>query len=124
MGANCWLKIIKLQFWIYKVEHINYNKDMKEIDDIGSVIEDVIKDLDIKDKLRTSNIFSRWTEIVGTEIGRKSKPKRLAKDTLYISVVNSTWANELSLMSGQLIEKINSFIGREVVKNIKFKQNI
>ncbi|MEA2015138.1 MAG: DUF721 domain-containing protein [Actinomycetota bacterium] len=96
---------------------------MKKIDDIGSVIRDIVKDLDMEDGLKTSRIFSRWPEIVGTEIGRKSKPRRLAGDTLYISVVNSTWANELSLMSGQLIEKINSFIGGEVVKSIKFRQN-
>jgi len=97
---------------------------MKEIDDIGSVISNIVKDLSIGDKLETSKIFSKWPEIVGDEISKKSKPKRLAGDTLYISVVSSTWANELSLMSGQLIEKINSFIGREVVKSLKFKQNI
>ncbi len=97
---------------------------MKEIDDIGSVISAIIKDLSFEEKLETSKIFNKWPEIVGDEIGKKSKPKRLAGDTLYISVVSSTWANELSLMSGQLIEKINSFIGREVVKSLKFKQNI
>jgi len=103
--------------------YINYNKGMKKIDNIGSVIRNVVKELDMEDRLKTSRIFSRWSEIVGTEIGRKSKPSRLARDTLYITVANSTWANELSLMSGQLIEKINSFVGGEVVKSIKFRQN-
>jgi predicted nucleic acid-binding Zn ribbon protein len=97
---------------------------MKKIDDIGSIISDIIKDLSIEEKLDSSKIFSKWPEIVGDEIGKKSKPKRLTGDTLYISVVNSIWANELSLMSGQLIEKINSFVGREAVKNLRFRQNI
>jgi len=97
---------------------------MNEIKDIGSIISDVIKDLNLKNKLSVSNIFNHWEEIVGTEISRKAKPKKINRNTLFISVTNSTWANELSLMSNQLINKINLFIGEEVVKNIKFKQNL
>jgi len=36
-------------------------------------------------------------------------------------VTSSTWANELSLMSGQLIKKINDFVGETVVKELRFK---
>jgi len=97
---------------------------MNEIKDIGSIISDVIKDLSLKNKLSVSNIFNHWEEIVGTEISRKAKPKKINRNTLFISVTNSTWANELNLMSNQLINKINLFIGEEVVKNIKFKQNL
>lgn len=97
---------------------------MKEIKDIGSVIGDVIKDLNIGTKLNISNIFNHWEEIVGTEISRKAKPERIVRNTLYVSVASSTWANELSMMSGQLTSRINSFIGKEVVKNIKFRQNL
>ncbi len=103
---------------------MNYNVDMDEIKDIGNIIGEVIEDLKIRGKLNISNIFNHWEEIVGTEICRKAKPRKITGQTLYISVVNSTWANELSLMSSQLIDKINSFTGEEVVKSIKFKQNL
>lgn len=96
---------------------------MNEIDNIGNIIKDVVKKMDIKKKLNISNIFNRWEEIVGMEISKKAKPERITRGILYISVTTSTWANELSLMSGQLIQKINSFIGEEVVKNIRFRQN-
>lgn len=97
---------------------------MNKIDNIGNIIDDVIKKMDIKRKLNISNIFNRWEEIVGAEIYKKTKPERIIRGILYISVSTSTWANELSLMSGQLIKKINSFVGEEVVKNIRFRQNL
>lgn len=97
---------------------------MNEIKDIESVIGDIIRDLKIEGKLRTSKIFSCWGEIVGTEISMKTKPQKLSGNTLFISVEGSTWANELSLMSAELVNKINSFIGEDVVKNLKFKQNL
>ncbi len=97
---------------------------MGEFEDIGSIIGDVIKDLNIGSRLNISNIFNCWEEIVGSEIYKKAKPEKITRGILYISVTTSTWANELSLMSNQLIEKINSFIGEEVVKSIRFKQNL
>ena len=94
---------------------------MKEFEDIRSIIEDVIENLNMKRKLNISRIFNCWEEIVGTEISKKAKPIKVTGGVLRVSVTTSTWANELSLMSGQLIEKINSFIGEEVVKRIRFK---
>jgi predicted nucleic acid-binding Zn ribbon protein len=97
---------------------------MNKFDDIGSIIGNVIENLNMRNKLNISNIFNCWEKIVGTEIYKKTKPQKIARGILYISVTTSTWANELSLMSGQLIEKINSFIGEEVVKSIRFRQNL
>lgn len=97
---------------------------MKNFEDIGSIIEGIIKDTDIKRRLNESRIFNNWKEIVGSEISKKTRPERISRGTLYLSVTTSIWANELSLMSDKLIEKINSFIGEEVVKKIRFRQNL
>jgi len=97
---------------------------MEKFDDIGSVIDDVVTNLNIKSKLNISGIFNHWKEIVGMEISKKTRPKRLIRGILYVSVTTSTWANELSLMSNQLMGKINSYVGEEVVKGIRFKPNL
>ncbi len=97
---------------------------MKKLDDIGSIIKDVVENSGMKSKLNISKIFNRWKEIVGDEICKKTEPVRITRGTLYVSVSTSTWANELSLMSEQLVKKINSFIGKEVVKDIRFRQNL
>ncbi len=97
---------------------------MKEIEDIGSIIGSVVNRMDINAKLKTSGIFNHWEEIVGEEIAKRSRPKKLVRRILYISVTTSTWANELSLMSEKLIEKINSFVGEDIVGKLRFKANL
>lgn len=97
---------------------------MKKIEDIGSIIRNITSDPKIKNKLEISNIFNHWGDIVGSEINKKSRPDKLARGILFVSVINFTWANELSLMSDQLKKKINSYIGRKVVKSIRFKPNL
>ena len=90
-------------------------------EELGSVINKIVSDSDIGKKIKKFNIFNHWSDIVGSEIGNKTKPEKLLRQTLYISVTSSTWANELSLMSGQLIKKINDFVGETVVKELRFK---
>ena len=97
---------------------------MKKFEDIGSIISSVVEKMELNKKLRVSNIFNHWEDIVGTGIAKKTKPQKLVRNTLYVSVTTSTWANELSLMSEKLIEKINSFIGEDVVKTIRFKADL
>ena len=102
----------------------NQSDDMykKEIEVIGSIIDSVVEKMGIDRKLNTSNIFNHWDEIAGREIAKRSKPRKITRETLYVSVTSSTWANELSLMSEELIKKINSFVGEKVVKTVRFKQ--
>ena len=97
---------------------------MKDIEDIGSIIGSVVDRMGINSKLSTSSIFNHWPEIVGGEIAKKSRPRKLADMTLHVSVTSSTWANELSLMSEDLIDKINAFAGQEVVKKIRFRADL
>jgi predicted nucleic acid-binding Zn ribbon protein len=98
-----------------------YKTKSKAAEELGSVINKIVSDSDIGKKIKKFNIFNHWPEIVGNDIGNKTKPEKLLRQTLYISVTSSTWANELNLMSGQLIKKINDFVGETVVKELRFK---
>ena len=97
---------------------------MKKIEDIGSIIGSVVDKMELSKRLKVSNIFNHWEDIVGSGIAKRSKPQKLVRKTLYVSVTTSTWANELSLMSEKFIEKINSFIGEDVVKTIRFRVDL
>jgi len=91
---------------------------------LDNILKEVISELNMGHKLKLSGIFNHWEEMVGTQISKKSRPKRLREGILYVSVANSTWANELDLMSGHLIEKINSYLGYNLVKGIRFKADL
>ena len=89
--------------------------------DIASVIRRFVSDSEMASKLQKYSIFNHWEEIVGNGIGSRTKPDKISRDILYISVTNSTWANELSMMSAQLLSKINCFIGTDAIKGLRFK---
>ncbi len=96
-------------------------KERGPVQDIGSILNKYLSDSDFGLKLKKFSLFNHWPEIVGPDIGKKTTPQKIFKGILYIKVTNSTWANELSMMSEQLIDRINNFIGEEIIKELRFK---
>jgi predicted nucleic acid-binding Zn ribbon protein len=96
----------------------------KPAEDLSAIMNKLVGESEYSKKLNQYNIFNHWPAIVGPAIGKKTKPEKLFKGLLYISVSNSTWSNELSSMSDQLIKKINEYIGEEIVKGLRFKIQI
>lgn len=91
------------------------------VQDISSILDSYVANTDFGKKLKKFSIFNHWEEIVGKEIGRKTKPEKIFKGILYISVSSPGWASELRMISEQVIEKINTFAGGDVISKLRFK---
>ncbi len=65
-------------------------------------------------------LFHHWQEIAGENVARHVRPARLDFSVLYLAADAPAWANELRYMERTLIDKINAFVCRELVKEIRF----
>lgn len=54
------------------------------------------------------------------DLKRVVYPVKIEKRVLFLHVENSVWRNELSLRQKLIIEKINKYFDKDVVKTIKF----
>jgi len=50
-----------------------------------------------------------------------AKPKYVQNSILTIIVENSVWRNELNLQRKIMIEKINKYFNKKIIKSIRFK---
>ncbi|MDI6799442.1 MAG: DUF721 domain-containing protein [Actinomycetota bacterium] len=89
--------------------------------DIKDVLRDLISDLNMGKLMEEARIVRGWRDIVGEHVAENSSPISLVRGTLLIGAYNSAWSNQLSMMRTGLVEEINSHLGREVVKEIRFK---
>ena len=87
--------------------------------DVG--IKELINNLGIKAKLQEYEAVTQWEEIVGRQIAAVSIAKKIAKGVLVVQVKTSVWRNELLLRKKEIIDRLNSTLGHEVVKDIKFQ---
>lgn len=54
------------------------------------------------------------------EISSFITPRKVENQTLFIRVDNSVMRSELSLNRNKMIEKINKYFDKEIIKNIRF----
>ncbi len=94
---------------------------MKDISLIKDVLEETIKRLGIKKGLEENMAVSCWNEVVGEKIAAKSEAIKIIKGCLYVKTASPVWSQQLSLMGEEIKNKVNVKLGKNVVKQIRFK---
>lgn len=68
----------------------------------------------------TANIrLSEWEKIAGKRLADKASPERLVDGVLTIRVPSSTWAQEMSMLSEMLLERLRAH--RHPVRRLRFR---
>lgn len=92
---------------------------MKSIS-IGDAVKEFLQSQGFTEKIEQADVVRMWPEIAGDKIASMTEAKRISKGLLTVKVADSAWRNELVYMRETLRKKINSRIGKELVKDIKF----
>jgi hypothetical protein len=85
---------------------------------LTEVLADVIGRLGLERNLDDYRIWSAWDEVVGPAVARNAQPVRLQARRLVVAVKNATWMHELTLLRRDLCERLNTWMGREVVSEL------
>jgi len=60
-----------------------------------------------------------WSAAVGPTIAAQAEPTAERDGMLTVTCASSVWAQELDLMSGELVGRINAAVGADVVRGLK-----
>lgn len=71
--------------------------------------------------LKQGIIKGNWEKIIGPELGRRTYVDSMKERILYINTENPVMLHQLSFIKGDIIEKVNSFLGIDYVKEVFFK---
>ena len=85
---------------------------------ISSIIRRILSISGLDKEIKKSEIFGQWPEIVGKKIASKAELVAIEQGILFVQVSDSSWRNELSLMEGIIIAKINETFDEERVSRI------
>ena len=59
-----------------------------------------------------------WEDVVGESLRAHTRPVRVKEGRMVVAVEDSVWKQEISLLQGEIIEKLNDRIGSEVIRDI------
>jgi predicted nucleic acid-binding Zn ribbon protein len=75
----------------------------------------------IDTRLEMEKAVVLWEEAVGPKVARRARATAVRNGILFVTVVNSTWLQELSLLKEGIIEKLNGLLEGHVVRDIVFR---
>ncbi len=75
----------------------------------------------LADRLEELDALEVWKEIIGKQLQNYVTEAKMKKGRLLIKVKSAPLRNELSYKKTDLIKKINTKLGKEVVKEIVIK---
>lgn len=88
---------------------------------VGAV-QAMLQSQDLAQTLRPHMAKVRWAEVVGPQVAGVTHIERVQNGTeLVVRVKNSVWANELVLLKGDMLRRLNQALGGKVLTDIHFK---
>ena len=74
-----------------------------------------------KAKLTHIRIFQAWDAVAGESIRKQTVPQSFHYGKLTIGVRHSAWITELSFRKTELLDSLNSHLGKPLIKDIVFR---
>jgi predicted nucleic acid-binding Zn ribbon protein len=88
---------------------------------LADALRQLLRSLGIETKVKQNLAAASWPKIVGEGVAKVSAVDRVENGILFVKVESSSWRNELVFMRRDIIKKMNSFLGDEVIVDIRFK---
>jgi predicted nucleic acid-binding Zn ribbon protein len=71
--------------------------------------------------VQNCRLLELWAQVVDERVARNTEPVKISNRTLHIATKTPVWAQELSFLKRQIIQKFNDKAGIEVISDIRFK---
>jgi len=94
---------------------------MKKPQPIGSILEKTLRALEVDVPLKTYSVLGAWKEVVGESVAIQTRPRSIRNRILFVDVSHPTWVQQLHFLKPTVLEKVNAFLGKPYIQDIRFK---
>jgi hypothetical protein len=94
---------------------------VRKLDKLSYTLGSILKARGLQGHLSEYRIFGQWEKTVGSVIARHARPLSVRGKKLFLSVDSPAWMQQLSLLKPEIIEKVNSNLGKDAIKDITLR---
>jgi hypothetical protein len=93
----------------------------KKIDKLSITLGKMLKARGLESRLSEYRVLGQWEKAVGAVIARHARPQSVRGKKLTLVVDSPAWMQQLSLLKPELLEKMNTNLGRDLIREITLK---
>ena len=88
---------------------------------VSGVLTEFLDRSGIGESLERLGAVDEWAVAVGPRIGRVTRAVEVQGDVLVVEARSSAWINELSMMSGLILERVNAGRAGAAIRRVRFR---
>ena len=88
------------------------------LEPLAQLLGNAMRTTGLGKRLEEYQAVEAWAEVVGDLVAEHSKATSIREGTLFVDVTSSVWMQELQLLRGEIIERLNEHLGRSVVRQV------
>ena len=87
---------------------------------LKSVLKSALEEAGIEKAVAQNRALLIWDKAVGKKISANTEAINVRHGVLTVQVSSPTWRQELLLKKGNILEKLNNYLEKETIKDIRF----
>lgn len=87
---------------------------------LKEVLDRWMKAYGFEDRAKQLEIVEAWPELMGTAVAHRTKEISIRNNILYLKMDSSVMRDELSHGKQVIIQRINEFAGKEIIRDVWF----
>ncbi|KIH77928.1 Protein of unknown function [Geoalkalibacter ferrihydriticus] len=89
---------------------------------LGEILEQVLKERGLSDRLHKYRAFSCWARAVGPQVAAQTQPLRIRDGILEVRVAHPVWMQQLQLLKPRILARLAEYLGPGVINDLYLRQ--
>ena len=85
---------------------------------VGPQMKAMFDALGWSEHIDVSSVTARWREVVGDNVAEHCEPREFRDGVLVVQASSTAWATQISMLEGDLRQRLNENVGRSLVKKV------
>ena len=86
---------------------------------VGDLLRTMVEGRGWSEHMKFGRLRDEWARVVGADVAARSEPVGLKAGVLSIRADGAAWATELTLLARSIVEKVDSYLGGGVVREVR-----
>jgi len=86
---------------------------------VGDLLRTLVAGRGWSEHMVFGRLLEEWATVVGADVAARSTPVGLRAGVLSIRADGAAWATELTLLGRSIVEKVDSYLGGGVVREVR-----